>query len=121
MPKRTPNSKVPEAAAKYVVDRQGNDAVATISTKNQITLPAHLLRELGIGPGDRLAIKLEGKRLVMRPRPKNWAEYYAGSLRGVYGDTAAEIDAYVKELRENTERDEAIERAWSGQRPPSQP
>lgn len=121
MSKRSPNSKVPQAVAKYLIDRQGNDAVATISAKNQITLPAHLLRELGIGPGDRLAITKDGSRLVMRPRPKNWPEYYAGSLRGLYGDTPEEIEAYIRELREDMERDEAIKRAWSGQRPPSQP
>jgi len=79
--------------------------MATVSSKNQITLPAHLLREIGIGPGDRLAITREGNRLVMRPRPKDWVEYHGGSLRGVYGNTPEEIDAYIRELRDESDRE----------------
>jgi AbrB family looped-hinge helix DNA binding protein len=79
--------------------------MTTISAKNQITLPAQLLREIGIGPGDRLAISREGNRLVMRPRPRDWVEYHAGSLRGLYGDTPEEIEAYIKELRDESNRE----------------
>jgi AbrB family looped-hinge helix DNA binding protein len=73
--------------------------MTTISSKNQITLPVHLLRELGLAAGDRLAISREGNRLVLRGRPKDWAKYYGGSLRGLYGKDRAEIDAYLEELR----------------------
>lgn len=73
--------------------------MTTISSKNQITLPAQLLRELGLGAGDRLVIRREGNRLVLRPRPKDWVEYYGGSLKGLYGETKEEMDAYVGELR----------------------
>ena len=83
--------------------------MTTISTKNQITLPAHLLRELGIGPGDRLAITVEGNRLLLRPRPRDWVAYYAGSLKGLYGKNKEEIDAYVAELREPPERTKYVE------------
>ena len=121
MPKETRWSKVAEAAVEYVASRQGGDSLTTISSKNQVTLPAQLLRELGIGPGDRLAVTREAGRLVLRPRPKDWVEYHAGSLPGLYGETAAEVAAYLKELRAEAERDEAIERAWSGQRPTSKP
>ena len=105
MPKPTSGSKVSEAAVEYVVSRQGGDAMTTISSKNQITLPAHLLREIGIGPGDRLAISREGNRLVMRPRPRDWVEYHGGSLRGVYGDTPEQIEAYIRELRDESNRE----------------
>jgi AbrB family looped-hinge helix DNA binding protein len=73
--------------------------MTTISSKNQITLPAQLLRELGLGAGDRLAIRREGNRLILRPRPKDWVDYYGGSLRGLYGESKEEMDAYVTELR----------------------
>jgi antitoxin ChpS len=78
--------------------------IATISSKNQITLPAHLLRQLGLSAGDRLAIQREGNRLILRPRPKDWVEYYGGSLRGLYGETKEEANAYVKRLRDEWER-----------------
>jgi AbrB family looped-hinge helix DNA binding protein len=90
----------------YIAGRQEDGAVSTISSKNQITLPAQLLRELGIGPGDRLAVNREGNRLVLRARPKDWVAYHAGSLGDLYGRTPAEVDAYVKELREESDRAE---------------
>ena len=92
----------------------------SISSKNQITLPVHLLRELGLSAGDRVAISRDGNRLILRARPKNWVSHYAGSLAGLYGDTKEEIDAYVRELRDDRGRDQKIEEAWNGQRPASQ-
>ena len=91
--------KVKEAAVEYIVGRREDPTLTTISSKNQITLPAQLLREMGLNAGDRLAIRREGNRLVLRPRPKDWVEYYGGSLRGLYGETREEKDAYVDELR----------------------
>ena len=76
---KLPTAKVAEAALEYIVTRR-EEAVSTISSKNQITLPAQLLRELGLGPGDRLAVTRDGGRLVLRARPKDWVEHYAGSL-----------------------------------------
>jgi len=118
--KRKRNTKVREAAAVYIAGSREEGAVSTISSKNQITLPAHILRELGLGPGDRLAVNREGNRLVLRARPRDWVKYHAGGLGGLYGRSREEVDAYIRELREDTERDEALERAWSGSEPASQ-
>jgi AbrB family looped-hinge helix DNA binding protein len=112
--KRSPQLKVSEAAVEYITGSPGEDAVTTISSKNQITLPAQLLREMGLATGDRLAITRDGGRLILRARPKDWVKYHGGSLAGLYGKDAAEIDAYLEELRSNDERDEAIEGAWAG-------
>ncbi len=71
----------------------------TISSKNQITLPARLLREIGLKPGDQLAVELDGLRLILHPRPKDWVSYTAGSMPGYYGKTKEEVDAYIEELR----------------------
>ncbi len=96
--------------------------MSTISSKNQITLPAHLLREMGLAGGDRLAVTREGNRLILRARPKDWIRYHAGSLAGLYGRSRDEEDAYLRELREaDRERDQAVEEAWSGREPPAQP
>ena len=92
-------TRVREAAAIYLAGGM-EAAMSTISSKNQITLPVHLLRELGIGPGDRLAVSRDGARLVLRARPKNWVKYHAGSLAGLYGKNAREADAYVRGLRD---------------------
>jgi AbrB family looped-hinge helix DNA binding protein len=115
--------KVAEAAAEYIVSGGRQEpAVSTISSKNQITLPAHLLREMGLTAGDRLAVTREGNKLILRARPKDWIRYHAGSLRGLYGDSREDREEYLRELREdNLERDRAIEEAWSGREPPAQP
>jgi AbrB family looped-hinge helix DNA binding protein len=115
--KRNKELKVREAAAVYHVGRGEEGAVSTISSKNQITLPAHMLRELGLGPGDRLAVNREGNRLVLRARPRDWVKYHGGGLAGLYGGSREEIDAYIRDLRDDAERDEALERAWSGTEP----
>src|SRR5688572_6734408 len=90
---KVPAPRVAEAAVEYITGRR-EEAVSTISSKNQITLPVQLLREMGVGPGDRLAVTLEAGRLVLRARPKDWVTHHAGSLRGLYG-SAAEIDAEI--------------------------
>ena len=110
---RLPANRVAEAAVEYITGRR-EEAVSTISTKNQITLPVHLLRQMGVKPGDRLAVTLEGGRLVLRARPKDWVEHYAGSLPGFYGNTVAEVEANIREGRETPERDAELERVWSG-------
>jgi bifunctional DNA-binding transcriptional regulator/antitoxin component of YhaV-PrlF toxin-antitoxin module len=113
---KLPKMKVSEAAVEYITGRK-EETVSTISSKNQITLPVQLLRQMGVGPGDRLAVALEGARLVLRARPKDWVEHYAGSLPDYWGSTDEEIDAYVRELRDSSHRDELIEEAWTGTEP----
>ena len=71
----------------------------TISSKNQITLPARLLREMGLKAGDQLAVGIEEGSLVLHPRPRDWVSYAAGALKGVYGKTKEDVDAYLDELR----------------------
>jgi AbrB family looped-hinge helix DNA binding protein len=115
-PSKVRSGRIKETALEYIVGQEAGPVMSTISSKNQITLPAHLLRELGLTAGDRLAVSREGSRLVLRPRPRDWVSYHAGSLRGVYGSREA-IDAYVEELRQDDERSRSIEEAWTGRRP----
>ena len=71
----------------------------TISSKYQITLPARLVRELGLKPGDKVAVQLGEGVLVLHPRPKDWVAYTAGALKGLYGETKEDIDTYLREVR----------------------
>jgi AbrB family looped-hinge helix DNA binding protein len=112
--KQNSDFRIGEAALEYVIGGPDGEAVTTISSKNQITLPAQMLREMGLGAGDRLAITREDGRLILRARPKDWVQYHGGSLRGLYGKDEREIEAYIEGLREDSSRDEEIERAWAG-------
>ncbi len=74
-------------------------ATVTVSSKHQITLPVDIVRKLGIEPGSKLAVELIEDRIIAVPEPADWADYFAGSLKGVYGDTKEEIDRYIAEVR----------------------
>jgi len=41
----------------------------TLSSKGQLVIPATLRRLLGIGPGSRLSLKLDGKGLLLAVEP----------------------------------------------------
>lgn len=79
-------------------------ADVTLSSKHQITLPVAMVRRLGLEPGDKLAVRLEDRAIVLRPRPRSWLEYISGSLKGVYGETKEEVDRYLAEVREGWDR-----------------
>jgi bifunctional DNA-binding transcriptional regulator/antitoxin component of YhaV-PrlF toxin-antitoxin module len=58
----------------------------TITGKNQVSLPAQGVRHLGWERGDRLIVQVLGEdTMVLRRRPANWAEAYAGKLGHVFG------------------------------------
>jgi AbrB family looped-hinge helix DNA binding protein len=102
--KLSSDRKVREAGLAYLAKSGGamsEVAVAKLSSKHQITLPAVMVRRLGLQPGRRLILRLEGDRILLRPEPEDWVEYFHGSLKGLYGATEAEIDAYVRRERES--------------------
>ncbi len=81
-----------EAARDYVVD----PPVTTMSSKRQITLPAEVVRHLGLKPGAKLAVYVVDGTIVLRHRPGTWLEYVTS---GPPGMTKNEVDAYLRELR----------------------
>jgi AbrB family looped-hinge helix DNA binding protein len=97
-PRGARSRRVGEAALSYLA---GKDEMprTTISSKYQITLPARLVREMGLKPGDQLAVEMDSLRLILHPRPKDWVSYTAGSMPGYYGKTKAEVDEYLREVR----------------------
>ena len=81
-------------------------ATAKLSSKHQITLPVAMVRRLGLQPGRRLILRLEGDRILLRPEPEDWVEYYRGRLKGVYGSTVEEMDEYVRKERASWRHEE---------------
>lgn len=47
----------------------------TVSSKNQVTLPVAILREVGISPGDRLAAAVVDGDIVLMKEPEDWVQY----------------------------------------------
>lgn len=62
---------------------------ATLSSKSQLVIPAEVRRQLGINPGDRLLLEVQGDQLVIRKASLSDVEAlaaYQGALWQGYGD-----------------------------------
>lgn len=62
---------------------------ATLSAKSQIVIPVAIQRRLGLRPGDRLLLEVEGERVVLRKAPESDLEALS-RFRGAYWQGAAE-------------------------------
>lgn len=59
----------------------------TITSKNQVSLPASNLRELGWQHGDRLIVRRVGDdMLLLMRRPESWTAAFAGKMGDVFGN-----------------------------------
>ena len=73
--------------AKVKERRQG---ATTISSKNQITIPAAELRAAGLEAGQRLVARADGPGRVILERQHDVLADFAGALTGVYADHGLE-------------------------------
>lgn len=71
-----------------------------VSSKNQVTLPVEICRELKVRKGSRLFMEIKDGKIIITPEPDNYVEHYYSVAKGTYGNTVEEIDAYVKKERE---------------------
>ena len=76
----------------------------TLSSKHQITLPVEIVRDLQLKAGDKLVAELIDDHIVILRQPESWTDHFRGSMKGVYGSTLEEIDAYVAQERTSPER-----------------
>jgi AbrB family looped-hinge helix DNA binding protein len=69
--------------------------MSTISRKNQITIPADVLRAAGLGPGDDVRVSPRGPGHIELVKTDSLIDEYAGSLGAdVYPP------GYLEEVRE---------------------
>ncbi|MDR7427857.1 MAG: AbrB/MazE/SpoVT family DNA-binding domain-containing protein [Armatimonadota bacterium] len=66
--------------------------LASLSVKGQLVIPKKIRKALGLRPGMRLVMEVEGDRIVVRPAPAGRAGELYGRYRGVplLADLAAE-------------------------------
>jgi AbrB family looped-hinge helix DNA binding protein len=66
---------------------------ATLTAKNQISLPAKRMRELGWKKGDRVIVESLGEdMLILVRRPDRWTDAFAGRLTHVFGSHEENIE-----------------------------
>jgi bifunctional DNA-binding transcriptional regulator/antitoxin component of YhaV-PrlF toxin-antitoxin module len=103
--------RVAEIGAAYLVlageDVAAARSITRLSSKNQITLPVAMVRQLGLQPGDELDLTVVGEAIRVERRPKTpqeWVDRLAGSMSHVpEWQTDEDIDAYVRRERESWE------------------
>jgi bifunctional DNA-binding transcriptional regulator/antitoxin component of YhaV-PrlF toxin-antitoxin module len=70
-----------------------------LRSKNQMTLPDRIVRQLHMAKGTRLTIVLDEEAGEIRLRPIRAS--YAGALGGIYGRDQAEVRTYLEEERQS--------------------
>lgn len=56
--------------------------ITTISTKGQVVIPADVRAALGVKPGTRISITLEGHRIILQPISDRLVDETRGMLTG---------------------------------------
>ncbi len=57
---------------------------ATLSSKNQIVIPAAARKALGVKAGDKLVVTVRGNSLIILRKPASYSAAIAGLAQGVY-------------------------------------
>lgn len=73
------------------------NATVTLSSKYQIVIPRAAREALGLYAGDELLVLCKSDRVVIVPKPKNFAKRTAGLHREVWQGA----DAYLKNERDS--------------------
>jgi AbrB family looped-hinge helix DNA binding protein len=68
--------------------------VSAVSRKNQITIPAEVMRQAGLAPGDDVRISSVGPGRIELVKTEELIDEFAGAL-----DEAAYPDGYLDEVR----------------------
>jgi len=56
--------------------------ITTVSTKGQLVIPAEMRESLSIGPGTRIAVTLQGSRIILEPVSEKLVEETRGLFAG---------------------------------------
>jgi AbrB family looped-hinge helix DNA binding protein len=56
--------------------------ITTVSTKGQFVIPSEMRASLGIKPGTRVAVTLDGPRIVLEPVTEELVDKTRGMLKG---------------------------------------
>jgi AbrB family looped-hinge helix DNA binding protein len=81
----------------------------TVSSKGQMVIPAAIRDELGIVPGTRVALQVEGGRMILDPQSQTAKLRRIEQMRGYTTGGPSMADALLEERRRERERELADE------------
>jgi AbrB family looped-hinge helix DNA binding protein len=83
-----------------------SSTTVSLRDRRQITLPADVVTAMGLVTNDTLEVRVVNGGILLVPThgvpaPQRSMSRFVGAARGVYGQTAEEADALVRELRDS--------------------
>ena len=84
---------------------------AVVSSKGQMVIPAAIREELGIGPGTRVGLRVEGGRVILAPENLAAKLRQIDEMYGCTADGAAGTEILLEERRLEREREQR-EEGW---------
>ncbi len=84
---------------------------ATVSSKGQLVIPAAIRQELGIEPGTRVAVRLEGTNVILEPETLAAKLRLIQAMRGITAGGPSGTDMLLEDRRLERER-ELAEEGW---------
>lgn len=81
----------------------------TVSTKGQMVIPASIREELGIEPGTRVAIRVEGGRIVVDPQSLTAKLRLIDAMQGCTAGLPSGTDILLEDRRLEREQELADE------------
>jgi AbrB family looped-hinge helix DNA binding protein len=83
----------------------------TVSTKGQVVIPAAIRDELKIEPGTRIAVRIEGGRIILDPETLTAKLRKIKEMRGYTAGGPSMTDELLEDRRKERER-ELREEGW---------
>jgi antitoxin PrlF len=83
----------------------------TVSSKGQLVIPAAIREALGIEPGTRVAIRLDGTRLILEPQTLAAKLRLIDEMQGCTAGLPSGTDMLLEDRRLERER-ELAEEGW---------
>lgn len=78
------------------------ETVATLSSKYQVVIPREIRKALHLEPGDQLIVESAGRKVIMRPKPRNYTTYMRGLHKEVW--KGVEASEYIRKERNAWEK-----------------
>jgi AbrB family looped-hinge helix DNA binding protein len=93
------------------MDEGTEQTYVTVSSKGQMVIPASIRDELGILPGTRIAVQVEGGRVILDPQSQSAKLRQIEQMRGYTSGGPSMTDALLEERRRERAR-ELAEEGW---------
>jgi AbrB family looped-hinge helix DNA binding protein len=80
------------------------DKLVRVDPRGRVTIPVEIRRAIGLEPGQRVEVCLQGKNIVLKPIPRDLIAALSGCIKDGPSLTAALVREHAAELKRDDER-----------------